>query len=83
MGAVLRAAREGQLVLHFLRNRIGISKMWYFPAVPQLLRTGARSIAIMAPLIPVFALAHGSIRTLLRWLDANAARNTASAGITK
>jgi hypothetical protein len=82
-GRVLHAAREGQLVLHFLRDRIKISKISYFPAVSQLLRTGARSIAIMAPLIPVFALAHGSIRALFSWLDANAARNTASARITK
>jgi hypothetical protein len=47
MGAVLRAAREGQLVLHFLRDRIGISKMSYFPAVSQTLRTGHDSIAII------------------------------------
>jgi hypothetical protein len=57
--------------------------MSYFPAVSQLLRTGARSIAIMAPLIPVFALGPGSIRALLSWLDANAAQNTATTGITK
>jgi hypothetical protein len=42
MGAGLLAAREEQLFLHFLRDRIGISKMAYFPAVSQLLRTGAR-----------------------------------------
>jgi hypothetical protein len=56
--------------------------MSYFAAVSSLLRTGALSIAIMAPLIPVFALAHGSIRALLSWLDANAARNTAATGVT-
>jgi hypothetical protein len=57
--------------------------MSHFPAISQLLRTGAGSIAIMTPLIPVFALAHGSIRALLSWLDANAARNTAATAITK
>jgi len=59
------------------------SKMSYFAAVSPLLRTGARSIAIMAPLIPVFALAHGSIRALLSWLDADVARNTAATGTYK
>jgi hypothetical protein len=70
MGAGLLAAREGQLVLHFLRDRIGISKMTYFPAVSQLLRTGARFNRYYWR--HCVALAHGGIRALWSWLDANA-----------
>jgi len=46
MGAVLRAAGEGQLVLHFLRDRIGIPKTSYFLAVSQLLRRRQDLIAV-------------------------------------
>jgi len=82
MGAVLRAAREGQLILHLLQDRRGASKMSYFPAVSQLLRTGTR-FNRRYYWHRCVALARGSIRALLSCLDANAARNTASAGISK
>ena len=65
MGAGLLAAREGRLVLHFLRDRIGIFKITYFPAVSQLLRTGARFNRYYWR--RCVALAHGSIRALLGW----------------
>jgi hypothetical protein len=55
----LRPEKDNWFSISCERDRIGISKMSYFAAVSPLLRTGARSIAIMAPLIPVFALAHG------------------------
>jgi hypothetical protein len=55
--------------------------MSYFPAVSQLLRTGARFNRYYWR--RCVALAHGGIRALLSWLDANAARNTASTGNTK
>jgi hypothetical protein len=37
----------------------------------------------MAPADSSIALAHGSIRALLSWLDANAARSTVATEITK
>jgi hypothetical protein len=44
--------------------------MSYFPAVSQLLRTGERFNRYGAA-DSIIALAHGSIRALWIWLDAN------------
>jgi hypothetical protein len=76
MGAGLLAAREEQLFLHFLRDRIGISKMTYFPAVSQLLRTGARFSRYYWR--HCVALAHGGIRALGVGSTLTPTRNTAA-----
>jgi hypothetical protein len=65
MGAVLRAAGEGQLVLHFLQDRIGISQDVVFPCGFTIAAHGGKIQSLL--LAPLLCVGARSIRAVLSW----------------